>query len=77
MHHPGRFHLPSTLTEMELIRPDAPIEKGERKIIFWVKNPSSEKPALCFFLDAHRSYDPLFYLFFLMELIDGSVMLNR
>ena len=50
---------------MALLRPDAPIEQGERKIVCWVRNPSSEKPALCFFSDTHHSYDPLAYpLFF-------------
>ena len=64
LHHSGRFHLPSALTEMALLRPDAPIEQGERKIVCWVHNPSSEKPALCFFSDTHCSYDPLADPFF-------------
>ena len=49
LRHPDRFHLTSALTEMASLRPDAPIEQGERKIVCWVRNPSSEKPALCFF----------------------------
>ena len=49
LHHTVRFNFPSALTEMALLRPDAPIKQGERKIVCWVRNPSSEKPALCFF----------------------------
>ena len=50
LHHPGRFHLPSALVEMDLLRPDAPIVQGERKIVCWVCSPSSEKPALFFLI---------------------------
>ena len=48
LRHPGRFHSPSALTEMALLRPDAPVEKGEQKNVCWVRNPSSEKTALFF-----------------------------
>ena len=78
LRHPGRFHLTSALNKMALLRPDAPFEKGERKFFCWVQNPSSEKPALCFFL-IHIVHMILWLIhcIFLMEKMDGIVMLSH
>ena len=69
--HKGRFHLPSALSEMELLRPDAVIEEGNRKVVCWVQNPTPQQDLLCFFPDTHRSYDPLAYPLFFPYGTDG------
>ena len=59
--HAGRYHLPGALHEMALLRPKAEIQDGNRKIVCWVRNPHPDQPALQFYNDTHRSYDPLAY----------------
>ena len=73
LRHKGRFHLPSALSEMALLRPDAVIEEGNRKVVCWVRNPTPQQDLLCFFPDTHRSYDPLAYPFFSLMALMGVI----
>ena len=56
---------------MALLRPDAAIEEGNRKVVCWVQNPTPQQNLLCFFPDTHRSYDPLAYPLFFPYGTDG------
>ena len=51
LRHKGRFHLPSALLEMSILRPDAVIEEGNRKVVCWVQNPTPEQDLFYFFPD--------------------------